>query len=83
MHRCVFEVFNNALAKNEFEILLPKGEQARFVAALMENAKAAQNVTARMDVEQASAYDPDDKAWILEMVRKSVGQRELVSEGGG
>ena len=40
MLSCV--LFNNALAKNEFEILLPKGEQARFIAALTDHQQKAQ-----------------------------------------
>ena len=66
-------------AEKEFEIWLPKTEQARFIDALMEWSGAAEDVFANLRIENAKAYDSDDEVWIMEKVDASVGGRREVS----
>ena len=77
--RCIFELFHTVKAGNQFEIVLPKSEQARFIDALMKTSRAAQDVFANLRIENAKAYDSDDEVWIMEKVDASVGGRREVS----
>ena len=64
-------------AEKEFEIWLPKTEQARFIDALLENSAAAQNAFANLRIENATAFKPEDKAKIIRDVDADVGRREV------
>ena len=77
MCRCIFELFHTVVAKNQFEILLPKDEQARFIDALMMTSFAAMNAFANLRIENARAYEKNDEVWIMEQVDKSVGRHEV------
>ena len=75
--RCIFELFHTVKAGNQFEIVLPKNEQARFIDALLETSDAAKDVFANLRIENAKAYNPDDEVWIMGKVDGSVGRREV------
>ena len=77
--RCIFELFHTVKAGNQFEIVLPKDEDERFIDALLKNAGVAQDVFANLRIENAKAYDSDDEVWIMENVDASVGGRCEVS----
>ena len=65
-------------AEKEFEIWLPKTEQARFIDALMKSGgSAAQDAFANLRIENAKAYEKKDEVWIMEQVDKSVGRHEV------
>ena len=64
-------------AEKEFEIWLPKTEQARFLDALMKNSFAAQNAFANLRIENATAFKPEDAAKIIREVDADVGRREV------
>ena len=77
--RCIFELFHTVVAKNQFEILLPKEERARFIDALMETSSAAQDVFANLRIENAKAYEKKDEVMIMGKVDASAGGRAKVS----
>ena len=64
-------------AEKEFEIWLPKTEQARFIDALMKTSRAAQNAFANLRIENATAFKPEDAAKIIREVDADVGRREV------
>ena len=64
-------------AEKEFEIWLPKTEQARFIDALMESSGAAQDAFANLRIENATAFKPEDAAKIIRKVDADVGRREV------
>ena len=65
--------------KKEFEIWLPKTEQARFIDALMKSSRAAQDVFANLRIENAKAYEKKDEVMIMGKVDASAGGRREVS----
>ena len=65
------------VAGNEFEIVLPKDEQARFIDALMKNSRVAEDVFANLRIENATAWKPEDAAEIIRKVDADVGRREV------
>ena len=76
--RCIFELFHTVVAKNQFEILLPKDEQARFIHALMKQGSSlVQDTFAHLRIENAKSYEKKDEVWIMEQVDKSVGRHEV------
>ena len=77
--RCIYELFHTVVAGNEFEIVLPKDEEERFIDALMENANAAQDVFANLRIENAKAYEKKDEVMIMGKVDASAGGRREVS----
>ena len=66
-------------AEKEFEIWLPKTEQARFIDALLKDSAAAQNVFANLRIENAKAYEKKDEVMIMGKVDASAGGRAKVS----
>ena len=74
---CLLELFHAVKSGAELDMALPSGEEARFLAALEEDARAAQNAFAHVDIIKAEAFDPKDKEWILQKVREDVGVTEL------
>ena len=66
-------------AGNQFDIVLPKSEQARFIDALLEVSGAAQDVFANLRIENAKAYDKKDEVMIRGKVDASAGGRREVS----
>ena len=67
-------------AGNQFEIVLPKKEQARFIDALMKSGgSAAQDAFANLRIENAKAFEKKDEVMIMEKVDASVGGRREVS----
>ena len=77
--RCIYELFHTVVAGNEFEIVLPKDEDERFIDALLKDSGAAQDAFANLRIENAKAYDSDDEVWIMEKVDAGVGGRREVS----
>ena len=77
--RCIFELFHTVRAGNKFEIVLSKNEQARFIDALLETSRAAQDVFANLRIENAKAYDKKDEVMIMGKVDASAGGRAKVS----
>ena len=77
--RCIFELFHTVRAGNKFEIVLPKNEQARFIDALLKNARVAQDVFANLRIENAKAYEKKDEVMIMGKVDASAGGRAKVS----
>ena len=66
-------------AEKEFEIWLPKTEQARFIDALLEDSGAAENAFANLRIENAKAYEKKDEVMIMGKVDASAGGRAKVS----
>ena len=77
--RCIFELFHTVKAGNQFEIVLPKSEQARFIDALTKTSGVAQNVFANLRIENAKAYEKKDEVMIMGKVDASAGGRREVS----
>ena len=76
--RCIFELFHTVKAGNQFEIVLPKSEQARFIDALLEWSAAAEDVFANLRIENAKAYEKKDEVMIMGKVDASAGGRAKV-----
>ena len=64
-------------AEKEFEIWLPKTEQARFIDALLKDSNAPMNAFANLRIENATAFKPEDAAKIIREVDADVGRREV------
>ena len=77
--RCIFELFHTVRAGNQFEIMLSKDEQARFIDALMKNSMVAQDAFANLRIENAKAYEKKDEVMIMGKVDASAGGRAKVS----
>ena len=67
------------VAGNEFEIVLPKDEDARFIDALLKTSNAAMNAFANLRIENAKAYEKKDEVMIMGKVDASAGGRAKVS----
>ena len=77
--RCIYELFHTVVAGNEFEIVLPKDEDERFIDALLKDSGAAQDVFANLRIENAKAYEKKDEVMIMGKVDASAGGRAKVS----
>ena len=65
-------------AEKEFEIWLPKTEQARFIDALLtKGSGVVQDVFANLRIENATAFKPEDAAKIIREVDADVGRHEV------
>ena len=67
------------VAGNEFEIVLPKDEDERFIDALLKDSSAPMNVFANLRIENAKAYEKKDEDMIMGKVDASAGGRAKVS----
>ena len=77
--RCIYELFHTVVAGNEFEIVLPKDEDARFIDALLKDSFAPMNAFANLRIENAKAYEKKDEVMIMGKVDASAGGRAKVS----
>ena len=65
------------VAKNNFEIVLPKREQKRFIDALMKWSGAAQDAYANLRIANATAYMREDVDKSMGKVDASVGRAKV------
>ena len=78
--RCIYELFHTVVAGNEFEIVLPKDENERFIDALwIKGSALVQDTFANLRIENAKAYEKKDEVMIMGKVDASAGGRAKVS----
>ena len=70
---CIYEICNTKRLGASLDITMPAQEHKRFIKALTCGEFDFNDWITNIDIEKAGAYDPNDKAMIMDLVTKSPG----------
>lgn len=70
---CIYEICNTKRLGASLDITMPDHEHERFIDALTRGEFDFNDWVANIDIEQAAAFDPNDKRMIMELVEQTPG----------